>query len=220
MAIRNSDAETDLSPTSEWLWKHGGGFDRLRDSYELDPKGDITLILSGRVEENTFSNTDLYSESSARDISVIVSSKHLSSGSAFFRAMFEGSFQERGRNTIELQGDPPAALISLLYVVHGGTWDMPRLLKLRDLTDVALTIDKYGFWEAAGSFRPYTDALLDYDGHFTVENLPYTCFVSWVLANRELFQKAIGIIVCWTPGLPQTDLPISQTIIGKELIHF
>ncbi|KXH69386.1 hypothetical protein CSAL01_07731 [Colletotrichum salicis] len=160
-------------------------------------------------------------------VEFIVSSRHLTLSSHYFRAQLCGPWAEAlvysqdGRRHIRAHGWDADALLLLMQIFHAKTRDVPRFISLEQLAKIAILVDYYSCYNAVRFFSVlWIDALK--------EPLPSQCnrelilwlFVAVVFRRDDIFQTITKTAVTESKGLlPTLGLPISGTLIGLCSCH-
>ncbi|KAK1451061.1 hypothetical protein CCUS01_11238 [Colletotrichum cuscutae] len=156
-------------------------------------------------------------------VEFIVSSRHLSLSSHYFRAQLCGPWAEAlvhsqdGRRHIRAHGWDADALLLLMQIFHAKTRDVPRFISLEQLAKIAILVDYYSCYNAVRFFSVlWIDALK--------EQLPSQCnrelvlwlFVAVVFRRDDIFQTITKTAVTESKGpLPTLGLPIPGTLIDQ-----
>lgn len=162
-----------------------------------------------------------------------VSSSHLILASTMFRNMLcsdtysEGqTLRSQGNLVLELPDDPEDLAI-LMNIIHGKTRDVPRIVSLDLLANLANLINYYSVHEAVELFVETWLADLmrkttrvNYDPKVTLRWL----FISWVFQKKEEFEKMTRILILESNDRFQDDIdyeniPIPASIINRILEH-
>ena len=133
-------------------------------------------------------------------ISIRVSSRHMILASNVFRVMLSPKFKEgnilqaKGLLEVPLPDDNPAALLTLLNVIHGHVRKVPRKVNLQLLTDIAILVDKYEFHECVELFAEIwiEDLKNTTPAKYKKEPIPWLC-ISWVFKREAEFQNMTRI---------------------------
>jgi hypothetical protein len=137
-----------------------------------------------------------------RTIYLRVSSRHLILASAMFRTMLSSDKFSEGRslhsegNLIIKLPDDPAALIILMYIVHGMTRKVPRHVPLDTLARLASLVSYYQLHEAVELFSDTWIANLKqkaFPRTRVPDAIPWL-FVSWVFQKENEFEKITRIL--------------------------
>ena len=125
------------------------------ETLEIDPKGDLTLVLACQAAHETFFKqlypSALENVSNYTNIRVRVSSKHLLLASRVFEVMMAGHFsegQELGKTSsveVDLSDDHPVALYTILLTLHCRCRSIPLILPLDVLIPFAVLVTSTNF---------------------------------------------------------------------------
>ncbi|MCJ1476644.1 hypothetical protein MMC13_005312 [Lambiella insularis] len=208
--------------------------------YELDPHGDLVLILkadshvvheksndSSNIENDEQADTSLpvtNSESLEQgEVRMRVSSKHLALASKVFKLMLKPGYLEgnkllsQGYVELPLPDDNQAALLILMNLIHGKLKKVPRKITLEMLTELAILVDKYELLEITEVFRDcwFEDLKTSIPQEFNQDLLPWLC-ISWVFAETEVFRRVTMIAKMESEGtVEEYRLPIPCAVLGK-----
>ncbi|ESZ92956.1 hypothetical protein SBOR_6675 [Sclerotinia borealis F-4128] len=168
----------------------------------FDTKGDVLLILT-RHPEGKEKGKDVPNESGSskrkspddvsKNVTMLVSSKHLTLASPVFEIMLgDGRFKEgvellaQGKVEIELPDDDPVALAIVLNVIHHINKLVPEEIALPLLTEVAILTDKNQLSETMRWVS--TSWLSRLDGWYKYRGSLYTfLFISLAFRNAPMF---------------------------------
>lgn len=125
-----------------------------------------------------------------------VSSKHLTLSSKYFEGRLRSCWSEgetlRSKGDVELDitdTDPEAFLI-LLNIIHGHTRRVPRLVMLKQLTELAVLVDYFQCHEIVELFSNlWVDALRLQVPSERTNNVVRWIFISWVFRDAAIFKK-------------------------------
>lgn len=161
---------------------------------------------------------------STQEIVMQVSSKHLSLASKVFDNMFQGqprddiASHDRKPVTIPLLKDDFESLQTLLYIVHGRTRRVSRLVERSQLLRTVVLIDKYEFHEVAEVFTDiWFDSLRPEIPHNLHQDLAPWIYTCWELRKSEEFNTLTQIAIRETNcGLEDPDALVPYWITGKR----
>ncbi|KAH7420004.1 hypothetical protein BKA64DRAFT_752558 [Cadophora sp. MPI-SDFR-AT-0126] len=137
--------------------------------------------------------------STAGEIHMVVSSKHLMLASRVFRAMLQHSnfkegdeLRKNGRVEVTLPDDNYIAFGIMMDIIHGRVSKIPRQVSLEILTDISILVDKYETLESFG-------LILDV---WMTSLLPTVCdqgvlswlSIAWVFRLPDCFQKMTRLL--------------------------
>lgn len=150
-----------------------------------------------------------------------VSSAHLILASPVFKAMLDGPFSETVRNErglyeIKAFEWNAEALLILLDIIHGHHRSAPKAVDLNMLEQIALLVDYYQCHEIVEVFADkwvaaHRDAIPQ---EYSKSCLSWM-FVAWVFSANDLFNSMVSVSVKHSRSPVQTNLPISNTILGE-----
>jgi hypothetical protein len=158
-----------------------------------------------------------------------VSSKHLALASAVFKALLRGGFAEsRDLDAglpaeVRLPDVEPAALLVLLYIVHGQPKKVPGEVSLNILTHIAILVDKYELHEVAAAAADAWYDLLERKGmtkneHSLGERYQFLC-ISGEFRWTNLFNSMEYSAMLSSEGNiaveKAADLPKPANLLGE-----
>lgn len=162
-------------------------------------------------------------------MSIIVSSKHLTLASPYFRRLLIkgdsdweifNEFKERGFARVRARLDKQA-LLTVMNIIHGRIPLVPRKLDLDALTNIAVVVDRYDCKEAIEIFLDIWTQKAEAGVSTTYsESIVKWICIAWVFRKRELFKKVTQIAVSQADDLIWTKLPIPYRILGKKAPSF
>lgn len=126
--------------------------------------------------------------------------------------------QSRFFTEVVLQGDDPNALLILLHLIHGRSRQVPRMVDLRTLTQIAILVDKYELSET-------TELLADQwlsgaKGTLPAElndDLLSWMFIAGVFREKSIFKSVSRVAKFESKGLLRArNLPIPGQDLGTN----
>lgn len=199
--------------------------------HEIDPDGDLILVLPKHVNQFEKSSEDLSSDTDdcasnkhKTNIRMRVSSKHLTLASSVFRTMLHTQFKEglalqaTGRLEVPLPDDHPDALVILLNIVHGRLRRVPRRVSLHVLRHISVLVDKYQLQESVEVFSDmWVEELKgSIPLSFTKDLLPWIC-ISWIFKRLAEFRLTTQIAQCESKDTIETqddEYPIPDVVVS------
>ncbi len=115
---------------------------------------------------------------------------------------------------VVLQDDDPDALLILLRLIHGRSSQVPRMVDLRTLTQIAILVDKYELFET-------TDLLIDQWLSSAKETLPAELnddLLSWMFIAGVFEDKSISKRVSQIAKLESKELLRARNLPILSLI--
>lgn len=152
-----------------------------------------------------------------------LSSKHLSLVSEYFLCMLSGPWREASPDEnanyalIANEWDEEALLI-VMKIVHGQTWDVPRSMNLELLTKIALVVDYYQFHQV---IEPWYTNIWPRITNFDVsqgynKDFASRLFIHWVFSDADEFADLTKKIIRESrEPLRAWNLALPMDIIGK-----
>jgi len=153
-----------------------------------------------------------------------VSSRHLALASRVFKGMVQcgltqsQQLQSQFFTEVVLRGDDPDALLMLLRLIHGRFRQVPRMVDLRNLTQIAILVDKYELFET-------TELLADQwlsgaKGTLPAElndDLLSWMFIAGVFGEKSIFKRVSRVAKFESKGLLRArNLPIPGQDLGTN----
>lgn len=154
----------------------------------------------------------------------LLSSRHLTLASRYFRAELNGPWTEAtadsidGLRHIEASDWDDQALLLLMRILHGLNREVPRKITLEMLAKIAVLVDYYDCREAVElAVHMWIDALEDCLPLECNRDLTLWLLVSSTFRQPETFRSITKTAIQESRApLPALDLPISQNVIGKR----
>ncbi|KAF8249220.1 hypothetical protein K440DRAFT_660452 [Wilcoxina mikolae CBS 423.85] len=187
---------------------------------EICPYGDMNIILTTPSIEVTY----------------LVSSIQLRSGSSYFRSMLGPHFAEGGKLrstttsnsrdsllqvTAEDEFDP-TALATVLYVLHAKPQHIPRTVTSENLLEIAIICNYY---DCAAAMRPWDEYWVNSASSvYQQSGYEYWLFISWVFGKSQLFETLTkkfvrnGVIVDGEFGVMNGDKFVGMYFYVPESI--
>jgi len=215
--------------------------------YEVDRNADALLILSGPSEDehsngahhhaatktgkanghvNGVTNGHTEKEASHELLRLKVSSKHLILASQRFKNKFDrngDSFspvQTDGRLHFEIHNFDPAAVTTVMNIIHSRGRRVPKSLDLDALTKVAQFVDEFKFDEAVEAYadRWITALAKSIPSTFSRQTIQWL-YLAHVFQHQELFLKVSRLAIIKSTG-PISELGtgfrIPEAVVGKS----
>ncbi|KAF3893146.1 BTB domain-containing protein [Trichophyton interdigitale] len=200
-----------------------------REQHQLDPNGEITLLMT-RFVQYVDDSSDCQtpkdsggtkaSSHGEEEISIRVSSRHLILASSVFRAMLEHRFGESqtlhtvGSVEIPLPEDDPDAFLILLKIIHGHLRQVPLQVDLQTLTQLAILVDKYELHERIEVFTGFWFGnLISTIPNCYTDDIPSWTCVCWVFNKPEEFKRVTRLILRHGRGtLTFKELPVPSFV--------
>jgi hypothetical protein len=169
------------------------------------------------------------SDSDLQEMRLRVSSKHLTLASAVFKALLRGGFAESRvlevglPAEVRLPDDEPAALLLLLYIIHGQPKKVPKEVSLNTLTHIAVLVDKYELHEVTAAAADAWYDMLERKGmtknkHSLEELYQFLC-ISWVFRWTNMFNSMAHSAMLYSEGDiavgKAADLPMPANLLGE-----
>ncbi|RDW74432.1 uncharacterized protein DSM5745_07094 [Aspergillus mulundensis] len=207
--------------------------------YELDPDGDVTLVVHDVPQDLPSDLKDLTPELLAgnskspkqttsgqtaeqRPLSLRASSKHLGLASRYFSRMFKSGFREgnelRNNGHIELvikhEKANGIAFLVLMLIIHCRNSQVPRVVSREMLTAFAVLVDYYDCCDAVEVFSDMWIAAIEQGRIGYVHQALDWLLISWVFSKDARFRESSGVIItaCNTT-ITANGLPIPGAII-------
>ena len=157
------------------------------------------------------------------EVCMLVSGKHLELASPIFKTMVTGPFAEghkdsSGIRNITASDWIPDAFKVILTIIHGYHRDVPRLVSLEMLVQVAMIVDYYQCLE---SVEVYTDMWLeglrsDFPTVYGRDCILFL-FTSWALSKQDMFRDMTRLALRHSQKLIEVhDFPIPADVLGKS----
>ncbi|KAK5993262.1 hypothetical protein PT974_06691 [Cladobotryum mycophilum] len=213
--------------------------------YDLDPQGDVILILQNPNApfavwpwgDDQESADILYPKtnngrpiqlrleepqaSPQKDVVFRLSSRHLILASDHFKTMLQGPWKEASDGppyTILAEDWDEHALLHVMNIIHGYTRKVPRTMDLELLSRIAVIVDYYQCLEAV---ELYADVWLNHLKSQAVSdandrNLVLRLLLSFIFKDPEWFKRTTHVFILKGRGLfPTLELPIPQLVVDK-----
>ncbi|KAH7302887.1 hypothetical protein B0I35DRAFT_365877 [Stachybotrys elegans] len=155
-----------------------------------------------------------HGDGSATTVSFRVSPKHLSLASNVFRTMIQGPYKESIRNSCglyEIQASEWDArcFFIMLNIIHGHNRDVPKLVTLEKLKQMAIIVNYYLCHEVVAFVVDIRIARLStkLPTQFGDDSITWM-FISQVFSNRRIWTSMATMAVQNSSGIIETDLPI------------
>ncbi|CEL10864.1 hypothetical protein ASPCAL13972 [Aspergillus calidoustus] len=207
--------------------------------YELDPAGDVTLlvvnvpqdlppnlnelkldVLAGRWPPANTSDSSQGSEQNP--LYIRASSKHLALACGYFHRMFGSGFSEgmelQSKGFVELKINHPngLAFLLLMLIVHCQPRLVSRKLSKQTLTDVAVLVDYYQCHAAVDVFADMWIKAIEKEKVYELkggESLKWV-MISWVFRYEPKFKEATKEVVGrWKNTINARGLPIPTVVL-------
>ncbi|KAJ0422972.1 hypothetical protein BJY00DRAFT_279188 [Aspergillus carlsbadensis] len=207
--------------------------------YELDPAGDVTLVVVNVPQDLPQNLKDLKPDFLAgqsppettptssdkgekRPLHIRASSKHLSLACGYFARMFASGFSEgielQSKGMIELQilHVNGLAFLLLILIIHCKPRLVPRKVSKETLTDFAVLVDYYQCHDAVEVFSEmWIKAIKDVKETAALASLHWV-LISWVFKHKPKFKEATKEFVgTWSSHISSLGLPIPAIILAK-----
>ncbi|KAL2823279.1 hypothetical protein BDW59DRAFT_163442 [Aspergillus cavernicola] len=232
---------TDAAPAEEPAGKTES---KPAPNYEIDPDGDIVLLLHKVPQNLPLHLKDLQPTTLGRlstgflppeneqPLRLRVSSKHLMLASPYFTRMLKSGFREstefqsKGYVEITIEESRVTAFVLLMLIIHCRTYLIPLSVSLAVLSDMAVLVDYYECHEAVGFFSTLWIGALQDDLPSSLEptSLLSSCnwhatmwlLISWVFRNKPIFEKMTRLFQAQsTSEISPSGLPIPGIIIER-----
>ncbi|KAF4338700.1 hypothetical protein FBEOM_7406 [Fusarium beomiforme] len=200
----------------------------------------------GTIQDETFKNSQLggryapfHGQKAISEVRFRVSSRHLILASRTFRSMLEGPWTEATstsptNNSVRqiIASDWDAiSLAIVLDIIHGRHKEVPRVINLRTLTNIATMAEYYRCLEVVEIFgdRWFNILLGEPTQKYSGETLMWL-YVSWIFSKRKILANVTETILEHMDGLQADtkDLPLAEILgtidkkrreyIGKILV--
>ncbi|KAF5522349.1 hypothetical protein CGCA056_v006886 [Colletotrichum aenigma] len=155
------------------------------------------------------------------EVRLLVSSRHLRLASEYFLKLLAGSWKETSLPNalpiIEAQDWDVDAFLILMKVIHGRLDDVPTVISLEMVAQVAVLVDYYQCHETMKfASKLWLERLSKQVLNACSRRLVLKIFVAWVFDHQRLFAKATKMAILTCQGvLPTLGLPIPDAIISK-----
>ena len=180
--------------------------------------------LEDDTRNNHTSPVQINEESSHQQIRIRVSSKHLTLASRVFKRILQPGFREgdslrSGRSTeLPLPEDHPFPMSILLNIIHGRLREVPRIVDLCMLTEIAILVDKYELLGITGMFLdfwlPNLEATIP---RVFDSNLRLWICISWVFEKSKIFKQVTRIAQLESQGpIEEKRLPIPESLLSMR----
>jgi hypothetical protein len=157
---------------------------------------------------------------------MLVSSKHLSLASSYFRRnLGSGLLESHTLNThghveFRILGQDPQAMLIVMNIIHGRTRLVPRKVDLDELTGLAILVDYLDCHEAV---EPFSDAWIDQlkgtiPSTYSKKLIQWLC-ISLIFRKESEFTALTRTAMLKAKGPIETlELPIRSAVVGKVLV--
>ncbi|KAL0937532.1 uncharacterized protein CTRU02_207263 [Colletotrichum truncatum] len=145
-----------------------------------------------------------------QEVTFLLSSRHLSLASSYFKAQLNGPWRE---------ASDVNALLLLMQIIHGKTKDVPNCVDLETLAKAAVLIDYYKCHETTGFFSTlWVKSLKSELPSDLNRELILWLMISVVFLQNDVFESITKTAVQRSDGpIPMLGLPIPQSVISKRL---
>ncbi|KAL2834631.1 hypothetical protein BJY01DRAFT_259495 [Aspergillus pseudoustus] len=210
-----------------------------RICYELDPAGDVTLVVTNvpqnlprnlaSVQSEVLAGTSQVQNSStqskgtqAKALRIRASTKHLTLSCSYFARRFASGMGEgvelKSQGSVELDIDHPngLAFLVLMMIVHCRHRRVPRVLSKRTLTHVAELVDYYQCHDAVEVFSDMWIKAIEKTSEKLVSEALDWITISWVFGYPSKFYETTRRAIETSDStITSGGRPIPAVIIDK-----
>ncbi|KAI6520478.1 hypothetical protein MCOR05_010812 [Pyricularia oryzae] len=159
--------------------------------------------------------TEEYIPTPQKEVRFRVSSKHLTLASSTFKIMLNGQWGEASKLEITAEDWNTEAMLILMSVIHGQNQQVPKVISLEILTNIAILVDYYECREAIDLAAEIWINKLTQPKEPS-RDLVFWLFISWVFRREEVFRAMTTVALRQSRGpLQALNLPIPERIIGE-----
>lgn len=159
--------------------------------------------------------TEEYIPTPQKEVRFRVSSKHLTLASSTFKIMLNGQWGEASKLEITAEDWNTEAMLILMSVIHGQNQQVPKVISLEILTNIAILVDYYECREAIDLAAEIWINKLTQPKEPS-RDLVFWLFISWVFRREEVFRAMTTVALRQSKGpLQALNLPIPERIIGE-----
>jgi hypothetical protein len=181
------------------------------------PNTNLTPILGTSEDIVTKPKKSKRKKPERTDVCMMVSSRHLMLASPVFQKMLSGPWKEgtpddQGYRRLEVSALDETAFVTVMDIVHGHNWEVPKRVDLNLLTKIAVIVDLYGCHEAV---EPFVDQWIRGNAlseHYGRQCILWLC-VSWVFQRTEIFERMAELVIRHSECLVDVpSLPVNNVL--------
>lgn len=203
----------------------------------IDPWGDVVFTLTPRKhpqeepasasdsadeQSETQEHDSAASEDEPKNVTFLVSSRHLILASPMFKAALTGPWKEAlvegGLQSMDAEDWDVHAVTIVFDIIHGHWPSVPHNVDLDTLSSIAMVVDYYQLGSAMHLIAPLWIQRLQAANPISSQhsrNLVTWMFVAWVFRDFDLLQTTTDIATrTCKSDVTIHDLPLPSTITG------